>query len=188
MSRYPGKQIHTVHPSHVYYTYYTHLLYRRHTVSYPLFILLIVSKERAVRVVMGGGWREKVLRPGGGGRREGHWKLWAWKLHKTHKIQYRIQNTDAAKLNSCTCFFYMALGLNDFDGDKSITQAIGRGLGPENLNIFGPKCQFSGHTPSSGPWNGFSPIKIITSHSIWNNRYINSYSICRAPLHVLVLL
>ncbi len=35
-------------------------------------------------------------------------------------------------------FFYMALGLNDSDGDKSITRAIGR-VDPENLNFFGPK-------------------------------------------------
>jgi hypothetical protein len=35
-------------------------------------------------------------------------------------------------------FFNMALGLNDFDGGKSITRATGRG-GPENRYLFGPK-------------------------------------------------
>jgi hypothetical protein len=37
-------------------------------------------------------------------------------------------------------FFYMALGLNDFDAGISITRAIGRG-GPENLDFFGLKWQ-----------------------------------------------
>jgi hypothetical protein len=32
----------------------------------------------------------------------------------------------------------MALGLNNFDGGKSITRAIGRG-GPEDLDFFGHK-------------------------------------------------
>ncbi len=91
------------------------------------------------------------------GREEGGpWEVVGMKkkLHKTHKIQYRIQNTGATKLMYIKLpmyLFYMALGLNDFDGGKSITRAIGRGLGPENLNIFGPKSRFSGHTPSSGP-------------------------------------
>jgi hypothetical protein len=33
-------------------------------------------------------------------------------------------------------FFYMALGLNDFDGGKSISRAIGSG-GPENRVFMG---------------------------------------------------
>jgi hypothetical protein len=42
--------------------------------------------------------------------------------------------------------FYMAIGLDDFDGGKSITQAIARG--PENLDFWGPngtvfaRCHF----------------------------------------------
>jgi hypothetical protein len=32
----------------------------------------------------------------------------------------------------------MALGLDDFDGGKSITRALER-VGPENLDFFGPK-------------------------------------------------
>jgi hypothetical protein len=41
-------------------------------------------------------------------------------------------------------FFYMALGLNDFDGGKSLTRAIGRG----------------------GPSKRFFHIQIITSRAI----------------------
>jgi hypothetical protein len=36
-------------------------------------------------------------------------------------------------------FFHIALGLNDFDAGKSITKAIGRGMGTENLDFFGPQ-------------------------------------------------
>jgi hypothetical protein len=43
-------------------------------------------------------------------------------------------------------FFYMALGLNDFDAGKSITRA----------------------TPSNGPLNRFAAIKIITSCAVYN--------------------
>jgi hypothetical protein len=54
------------------------------------------------------------------------------------------------------------------------------GVVPENLDFFGPKwhllrswpfqgpkkSQFSGPTPSTGPRNGFSHIKIIMSRAI----------------------
>jgi hypothetical protein len=45
-------------------------------------------------------------------------------------------------------FFYVALGRHDFDGGKSITRAIGRGGGHNNLDSFGPngtclaRCHF----------------------------------------------
>jgi hypothetical protein len=46
-------------------------------------------------------------------------------------MKYRIQKTAAANLMCIKLptylFFYMALGPNDFDGDKSIWRAIGRG-------------------------------------------------------------
>jgi hypothetical protein len=40
------------------------------------------------------------------------------KSHKTHNMQYIIQNTAAAKtrVHKMYLFFYMALGHNDFDG------------------------------------------------------------------------
>ncbi len=40
---------------------------------------------------------------------------------------YRIQNTAAAKLMYIKLPMYLALGLNNFDGGKSIIQAIERG-------------------------------------------------------------
>ncbi len=66
-----------------------------------------------------------------------------------------------------------------FDGGKSITRATGRG-GPWKSQIFGPKVHslrslpfqgpkkswFPPPPPSNGPWNWFSPIKIITSCAI----------------------
>ncbi len=59
-------------------------------------------------------------------------------VHKTHNIQdkeYRTQDIEQGnrtqellyKNYQLTCFFYMALGLDDFDAGKSITRAIGRG-------------------------------------------------------------
>ncbi len=49
----------------------------------------------------------------------------------TYSTEFRIQNIPAAKLIYIKLikylFLYMALELNDFDGSKSITQAIGRG-------------------------------------------------------------
>jgi hypothetical protein len=51
----------------------------------------------------------------------------------------------------------MALGINDFDAGKSITQALEE-VGPENLD--------SGPNPSSVPLNRFACIKIITSCAI----------------------
>jgi hypothetical protein len=62
-----------------------------------------------------------------------------------HTLQYRIQNTET-HVHKITIVpvFYMALGLNDFDAGKSITQA----------------------TPSNGPLNRFAGIKIITSCAV----------------------
>ncbi len=75
----------------------------------------------------------------------------------------------------CTCFFYMALGLNDFDAGKSITRPL-EAVGHENLDFFRPKwhslcslpfqdpkkSRFSGPIPSNGPRIGCCCIKIIT--------------------------
>jgi hypothetical protein len=48
--------------------------------------------------------------------------------NRTQNSEYRIQNTATAKLMDIKLpmylFFYMALGLNDFDGGKSIIGAI----------------------------------------------------------------
>jgi hypothetical protein len=60
------------------------------------------------------------------------------------------------KITKVPVFSYMALGLNAFDGSKSITRAIGR-VGPENLDFFGP-------SPSSGLQNGFAGIKIFVPY------------------------
>jgi len=57
---------------------------------------------------------------------------------KTHNIQYRIQNTAAEKpmyIKLPMYLFYMALGLNDFDGGKSITWVTGRGV-PWKSRLF----------------------------------------------------
>jgi hypothetical protein len=50
----------------------------------------------------------------------------------TYSTEYRIQNkeTHVHKITD-VAVFYMALGLDDFDGDKSSTQAMGRD-GPSN--------------------------------------------------------
>ncbi len=46
-------------------------------------------------------------------------------MHITHNIKYRIRNTEALVHKIINVpVFYMALGLNDFDEDKSITRAI----------------------------------------------------------------
>jgi hypothetical protein len=47
--------------------------------------------------------------------------------------------------------FYMALGLNDYDGGENLTLGPLEGMGPENLDFFGPF---------------FVPIKIITFRAI----------------------
>jgi hypothetical protein len=68
-------------------------------------------------------------------------------------------------------FFYMALGLNDFDAGKSITQDIGID-GPRKYQLFWAQMalassQFSGPTASKyGPRNVFFRIEIITSRAI----------------------
>ncbi len=63
----------------------------------------------------------------------------------------------------------------DFDGGETISRAIGKGVGPENLDFLGPngtrfvhchfkapkKSRFSGPTPSHGLRNRYARIKII---------------------------
>jgi hypothetical protein len=91
-------------------------------------------------------------------------------------LEGRIQNTPAAKLVYIKLpmyLFFMALGLNNFEGGKSITRAIGRGAGPWKSRLFGPKkVSILRAYPFQWPGNGFFRIKIITSRAI-NNRYIN---------------
>jgi hypothetical protein len=55
---------------------------------------------------------------------------------------------------------------NGFDAGKSITRASGRGLGPGNLDIFGPQMAIDAISkgqkrPPACPRNGFSRIKTI---------------------------
>jgi hypothetical protein len=57
-----------------------------------------------------------------------------------------------------TLYFYMALGLNDFDGAYPL-RGPSEGEGPENRKSFGP-------TTSNGSRNGFARIKIIMSLAI----------------------
>ncbi len=70
------------------------------------------------------GGMEGERREGGGGPLEG--------LGPENPIKLTMCSVEAAakfmniKL-PMSLFFYMALGLNDFDGSKSITRAIGRG-------------------------------------------------------------
>jgi hypothetical protein len=53
------------------------------------------------------------------------YKVAAKLMHITHNIKYRIRNTEALVHKIINVpVFYMALGLNDFDEDKSITRAI----------------------------------------------------------------
>jgi hypothetical protein len=44
----------------------------------------------------------------------------------------------------------MALGLNDFDGGKSIIRAL-EGVAPENLDFFGLKMALASLVAISGP-------------------------------------
>jgi hypothetical protein len=74
------------------------------------------------------------------------------RTHNIHRIQnteYRIHNFMYIKL-PMYLFFYMVLGLNDFDAGKSITRAIGRG-GPENLDFSGPEMALPLLSAISGP-------------------------------------
>jgi hypothetical protein len=67
--------------------------------------------------------------------------------------------------------FFMALGLNDFDGGKSISRPL-EGVGPEDFDLFGPKWLLLRPLPFQGPplpmalEIGFSRIKIILSRAI----------------------
>ncbi len=63
---------------------------------------------------------------------EGHWNGWAL---KSHNSKHAVQNTDYRTSEAKTHVhkitnvhaFYMTLEFHDFDGDKSISLAIGRG-------------------------------------------------------------
>jgi hypothetical protein len=57
-----------------------------------------------------------------------------------------------------TLFFYMAIGLNDFDGANPLRGPL-EGVGPNNRKFFGP-------TSSNDSRNGFVRIKIIMSLAI----------------------
>jgi hypothetical protein len=54
--------------------------------------------------------------------------------HAVQNTEYTCSKTQVHKITNLTDF-YMALGLNDCDAGKSITQAIGRG-GPRNSQLF----------------------------------------------------
>ncbi len=72
----------------------------------------------------------------------------------------------------CTCCFYGAVH-NDFEGATSLLGAL-EGVGPENLDFFGPKwhergpkkSRFSEPTPSNAPRNDVAPLKIIMYRAI----------------------
>ncbi len=86
-----------------------------------------------------------------------------------------VQKTDLMYIKlSLYLFFYVALGLNDFDAGKSITQTIGRG-GPWNQDFFGPwhgnersECYLGSCNRCCPHQNHYIPRQI-------NNRYINSW-------------
>ncbi len=67
---------------------------------------------------------------------------------------YRIHNTPAAKTHvhkiTNVPVFYMALGLNDFDGGESTLGPL-EGLGHENLNFLGPTWHWLCLLPFQGP-------------------------------------
>ncbi len=84
----------------------------------------------------------------GGGRGRTFGKGGPWKSHKTHKIQYRLKNT--VQNTEYTCGENRVHGLDDFDGDKSITRAIGRGA-PWKSRRFWPPIAFALLTAISGP-------------------------------------
>ncbi len=79
---------------------------------------------------------------------------------KVQNTEYIIQKPIYIKL-PMYLFFYMALGLDDFDVGKSITRANGR-----DCHFRAQMSQFSGPTLFNGHRNGFSHIKIITSYSV----------------------
>jgi hypothetical protein len=52
------------------------------------------------------------------------------------------------ELNEWYLFFHMALGLDDFEAGKSITQAIG---GPKKSRLFWAQMKFASHVAISEP-------------------------------------
>ncbi len=64
-------------------------------------------------------------------------------------IEYRIQKLVDIKL-PMYLYFYMMLGLIDFDAGKFITRPL-EGVDPENLDFFGPKWHSLRSLPFQGP-------------------------------------
>ncbi len=71
-----------------------------------------------------------------------------------HVVQCTANNTYSYIMIINVPVFYMALGLNDFDRDKTF-------LVPEEAmsEVGLNKSRFSGPIPSNDPWNGFATIK-----------------------------
>ncbi len=105
-------------------------------------------------------------------------------VYKTHNIHYRIQNTEHRIQNTenhvhkitNVPVFYMALGLNDFDAGKSITQLFLAQMALASLvAISGPqKVSIFRASPSNGPCNGSCSHQNHYLPRLINNRYINS--------------
>jgi hypothetical protein len=78
------------------------------------------------------------------------------------------------KLTIYAPMIYMALSVMIFDAGRSITWASGRGLGPGNLEFFGPKMALAyrvdaisqGPIPPTCPRNVSARIKNITHVAI----------------------
>jgi hypothetical protein len=78
--------------------------------------------------------------------------------HFVHRVSctapppYQYQHTNPTPVHKVTYVpvFYMALGLNDFDGGKSNTRAIG-GVSLKISTFLGAKKQLASLTAISGP-------------------------------------
>jgi hypothetical protein len=98
---------------------------------------------------------------------------------QSHNKQYRIQNTETHTQK--ITYVPVLYGTWNFFllRENPLLRPL-EGVGHENLNFLGPKWHllrslpfqgpkkswFWGPTPSNGPQNGFSRMKIITSHAI----------------------
>jgi hypothetical protein len=88
--------------------------------------------------------------------------------YRIQNTEYRIQNTEYRHsfTQNYHCFFLWRLDLMIRMREIHYSGHCKGWVGPENLDSLpfqGPKkSQFSGPTPSNGPRNGFSRIKIIT--------------------------
>jgi hypothetical protein len=90
---------------------------------------------------------------------------WALKIETFLGCEMAMSKTQVHTITNVP--FYMAVGPNDFDASKSITQAIGRG-GPLKLKLFWDQMALtllfainSLDTPFNGHCNGLACIKII---------------------------